>query len=130
MKSKRFYKIFKWSICIKNTKKLLCMLCVVSIEEDVNAHENDGIDTAETRPEGIFCGAVNDGGWSPGCETAWSRAAEASGADTFTSAHRLTAVCPAAECRDFLQRDFSLSAVVEIPPCKITCLFLSGWRGQ
>lgn len=52
-----------------NDKKLMCVsvtaslstLRIVSIEEDVNAHENDGIDAAEARPEGIFSDAVNDG---------------------------------------------------------------------
>lgn len=69
----------------------LSMLRIVSIEEDVNAHKNDGIDTAEARPERIFSDAVNDGRWRPGCDSARSGATEPSGADTLTPAHRLTA---------------------------------------
>lgn len=67
------------------------VLRIVSIEEDVDAHENDGIDTTETRPEGIFSGAVSYRRWRPGCKSSRSRATEPSGADTLTPAHRLTA---------------------------------------
>lgn len=67
------------------------VLRVVSIQEDVNAHEDDGIDAAESRPEGVLSDAVNYGRRSPGCKPSGSRTAEPGSANALTPACRLAA---------------------------------------
>lgn len=75
----------------QNPDVCVIVLRIIGIQEDVDAHENDGIDAAEARPEGVLSDARNYGRRSPGCKSSGPRTAETGCANALTPACRLAA---------------------------------------
>lgn len=67
----------------------MIVLRIIGIQEDVDAHENDGIDAAEARPEGVLSDARNYG--ILGCKSSGPRTAETGCANALTPACILAA---------------------------------------